>query len=156
MTHHQIDYDKRIREQGYRLTPQRQIIMDALCAIGEHATAGQVYDHVHAATPSIDRATVYRTLHFFRDLRLVVATEIGGEMLYEIAGETPHHHLICHVCGSEQLLSDQHLHDLVEHLQQEHGFTAEINHLVIPGICRDCAGRTTEDRADCASALLLD
>ena len=112
MTHQQINYDKRIREQGYRLTPQRQIIMDALCAIGDHATVGQVYDHVHAATPSIDRATVYRTLHFFRDLRLVVATDIAGEMLYEVAGETPHHHLICRVCGSEQPLSDQHLHDL--------------------------------------------
>ena len=145
MTHHQINYDKRIREQGFRLTPQRQIIMDALCAIGGHATVGQVYDRVHAATPSIDRATVYRTLHFFRDLRLVVATEIAGEMLYEVAGETPHHHLICRVCGSQQLLSEQHLHDLVEHLQQEHGFTAEINHLVIPGICQDCATANTEN-----------
>lgn len=156
MTHHLIDYDKKIREQGYRLTPQRQIIMDALCAIGDHATVGQVYKRVHAVTPSIDRATVYRTLHFFRDLQLVVATEIDGDMVYEVAGEIPHHHLICRVCSGEQLLSDQHLTYLIEHLQQEHGFTAKINHLVIPGICRDCTGHTTEDRADCTTTLLLD
>ena len=147
MSHHQINYDKRIREQGYRLTPQRQIIMDALCAIGDHATVGEVYERVHAATPAIDRATVYRTLHFFRDLRLVVATEIDGEMLYEVAGKTPHHHLICRICGDEYLLDDQHLHYLIEHLQQEHGFTAEINHLVIPGTCRDCACSNEETNA---------
>ena len=139
MSHHQLDYDKRIREQGYRLTPQRQIIMDALCGIGDHATAGEVYEQVHAQTPSIDRATVYRTLHFFHDLRLVVATEIEGDMRYEVAGQTPHHHLLCRICGQEQELSDRHLHDLLEHLQQEHGFTAEINHLVIPGVCHNCA-----------------
>jgi len=151
MTHHLIDYDKQIREQGYRLTPQRQIIMDALCAIGDHASVGQVYERVHAATPSIDRATVYRTLHFFRDLRLVVAAEIDGEMLYEIAGKTPHHHLICRVCGGEQLLSDQHLTYLIEHLQQEHGFTAEIKHLVIPGTCWDCAVPKAGNNAGCAT-----
>ena len=145
MTHHQIDYDRQIRAQGYRLTPQRQIIIDALCSIGDHATAVQVYDCVHADTPAIDRATVYRTLHFFRDLRLVVATEIDGEMTYEIAGETPHHHLICRICGAEQDLSDQHLHDLMEHLQQEHGFTAEISHLVIPGTCHKCAVRLQDN-----------
>jgi Fur family ferric uptake transcriptional regulator len=139
MSHHQLDYDKRIREQGYRLTPQRQIIMDALCHIGDHATAGEVYEQVHAQTPAIDRATVYRTLHFFHDLRLVVATEMDGDMRYEIAGETPHHHLLCRICGLEQELSDRHLHDLIEHLQREHGFTAEINHLVIPGVCHNCA-----------------
>ncbi len=145
MTHHQISYDQQIRAQGYRLTPQRQIIMDALCAIGDHATVSQVYDRVHATTPSIDRATIYRTLHFFRDLRLVVATEIDGELMYEIAGETPHHHLICRICGAEQDLSDQHLHDLIKHLKQEHGFTAEINHLIIPGICHNCTTATKEN-----------
>jgi len=145
MTHHQINYDKRIREQGYRLTPQRQIIMDTLCAIGDHATVGEVYDRVHEATPAIDRATVYRTLHFFRDLQLIAATEIDGEMRYEIVGVSPHHHLICRICGTEQELSDLHLHDLVEHLQQEHGFTAEITHLVIPGICHNCAARLCDN-----------
>jgi Fe2+ or Zn2+ uptake regulation protein len=113
--------------------------MDALCSIGGHATACEVYEYVHAATPAIDRATVYRTLHFFRDLQLVVATEIDGDMRYEIIGETPHHHLICRICSAEKDLSDQHLHSLIVHLQQKHGFTAEINHLVIPGICRNCA-----------------
>lgn len=138
MSHTKIGYDKHIRALGYRLTPQRQIIMDLLCEIGGHATVNDVYLRVNAQTPAIDRATVYRTLHFFRELRLVSAAEIDGETVYEVADVTPHHHLVCRVCGAEKRFDDHHLHDLIQHLQQEHGFSAEIDHLVIHGHCQDC------------------
>lgn len=138
MSHHDLQYDERIREQGYRLTPQREIIMDALCAIGDHASVNQVYEQVHQNSPAIDRATVYRTLHFFHDLQLVTASEIDGETVYEIAGRAAHHHLICRFCGAEQTLHDQDLQGLVSHLYEAYGFTAELSHLVIPGLCREC------------------
>jgi Fur family ferric uptake transcriptional regulator len=138
LTHHEIHYDERIREQGYRLTPQRQIIMDALCAIGDHASTNQVYEQVHQDSPAIDRATVYRTLHFFHDLELVTASEIDGETVYEIAGHAAHHHLICNHCGEEQTLQDTDLEDLIRYLFDAYGFTAELRHLVIPGLCRKC------------------
>jgi Fur family ferric uptake transcriptional regulator len=138
LSHNEIHYDERIREQGYRLTPQRQIIMDALCAIGDHASVSEVYEQVHQDSPAIDRATVYRTLHFFHDLELVTASEIDGETMYEIAGHAAHHHLICSNCGAEQTLQDEDLEGLVTHLSEAYGFTAELRHLVIPGLCRKC------------------
>ncbi len=144
MSHNEIDYDKRIREQGYRLTPQRQIIMDALCAIGGHASVNAVYDSVHAQSPSIDRATVYRTLHFFHELQLATASEIDGETVYEVAGPAAHHHLICRVCGQEQTLHDEDLQELVSHLSAAYGFTAELQHLVLPGVCRSCQADQAE------------
>ena len=138
MSHHEICYEERIREQGYRLTPQRQIIMDALCTIGDHASVNQVYDRVHRDSPAIDRATVYRTLHFFHDLQLVTASEIDGETVYEIAGLSAHHHLICRICGAEQTLHDRDLADLLAYLADKYEFTAELRHLVIPGVCQNC------------------
>ena len=138
MSHHEIHYDQRIREQGYRLTPQRELIMDALCAIGDHATVNQVYERVQAQTTAVDRATVYRTLHFFHDLALVTASEIDGETHYEVAGLHPHHHLICRVCGCEETLDDAALAGLTAHLDVAYGFAAEFDHLVINGVCRAC------------------
>ena len=138
MSHHEIQYDKRIREQGYRLTLQRQIIMDTLCAIGDHASANAVYERVHNRSPAIDRATVYRTLHFFHELQLVTSAEIDGETLYEVAGPASHHHLICRVCGREQTLDGRDLQGLIKHLSESYGFTAELRHLIIPGVCRSC------------------
>ncbi|MDX1414171.1 MAG: Fur family transcriptional regulator [Candidatus Promineifilaceae bacterium] len=138
MSHTEIGYDKVIRELGYRLTPQREIIMNTLCEINEHATVHDVYQRVYALVPSIDRATVYRTLHFFRELRLISATDINGETFYEVSGVIPHHHLICRVCGAEKEFEDYHLHDLINHLREKHDFVPEIDHLVITGRCRDC------------------
>ncbi len=46
------------------MTPQRQIILDALCAIGHHTTANEIFERVHATTPAINRATVFDDVAF--------------------------------------------------------------------------------------------
>lgn len=138
MSHIQQDFASRIRELGYRVTPQRQLILDAICETGGHATISEVYDRVTAKAPAINRATVYRTVNFLQELQLVVKAEIGGTVVYEIAAPTPHHHLVCRCCGHVQILADHHFAELSEHLLAEHGFTADINHLTIPGTCAGC------------------
>ncbi len=138
MSHRQQDFDQRIRESGFRLTPQRQLILDAICALGDHATVQEIYERVRTVAPAINRATVYRALGFFCDLRLLVSAEIAGSTVYEIAEPTPHHHLVCRRCGGTQELADRHFDELAEHLLAEHDFAAEIDHMTIPGICADC------------------
>jgi Fe2+ or Zn2+ uptake regulation protein len=138
MSHETLDYATRIREQGYRLTPQREIILDALCEIGRHATVGEIYDRVQDKAPAIDRATIYRAMKFFCDLQLVVCAEIEGVTVYEIAGRTPHHHLVCRSCGHIQEFDDYHFHDLLHHLKEAHEFRAVIEHLTISGLCSEC------------------
>ena len=78
MSHNTIDYVQQIRERGYRMTPQRQIVLDTVCAHGGHATASQIYDSVNDQQPAINRATVYRILDFFCELQLVAKADIGG------------------------------------------------------------------------------
>jgi Fur family ferric uptake transcriptional regulator len=148
LSHDEIGFDQRIREQGYRLTPQRQIIMDTLCAIGDHASVNDVYEQVQRLSPAIDRATVYRTLHFFRELQLVVASEIDGDTVYEVAGRAAHHHLICSHCGFEQTLGEPDLEGLEHYLDQTYGFSAVLEHLVIPGLCWRC-----RDKSDTAGEV---
>ncbi len=129
---------EQIREQGYRMTPQRQIVLDAVEALGDHATAGEVYDWVAERAPAVNRATVYRVLNFLCDLELVARFEDGANTMYEFVGERPHHHLVCRACGSVAHLPDHTLDDLAEFLAQEYGFRAELRHLAISGLCRHC------------------
>lgn len=138
MSHNKLNYAERIHEKGCRLTPQRQIILDTLCSMGSHATASDIYDQVHGRTPAINRATVYRTLSFFCELKVLVSGEIGGQTVYEIATPTPHHHLVCHECGHSETLADYHFTQLIQHLVEEHQFQPEISHLTISGLCRQC------------------
>lgn len=136
--HDQLNFLDQIRRQGYRVTPQRQLILDTLCQMGGHATPGELFQQVRQQMPTLNQATVYRVLGFFCELNLVAKTEWNGSRIYEIIGNVPHHHLICRTCGFSEILDDAHLQELCDHLQQQHGFKAEINHLAITGLCTQC------------------
>ncbi|MFQ5421184.1 MAG: Fur family transcriptional regulator [Anaerolineae bacterium] len=136
--HERLDYLDQIRRRGYRVTPQRQLILDTLCQMGGHATPSELFRQVQPQMPSLNQATVYRVLDFLCDMNLVAKTEWGGSRVYEIIGHVPHHHLVCRRCGYTEILDDAHLQDLSDHLQQQHGFKAEINHLAITGLCAQC------------------
>ena len=123
---------------GYRMTPQRQIILDAVCESNGHVSVGELYDRVASKAPAINRATVYRTLNFLHDLGLVNTAEINGRVVYEIADPEPHHHLHCRHCGRVEVLGDAHFRTLVAHIAAEHHFYPEIEHLTLNGVCADC------------------
>lgn len=143
MAHTSLNYSRMLRDAGYRVTDQREVILDAVCAGGGHSTLKEIYLRAQLAIPSLDRSSVYRTLKLFVELGLVVSgLNSDGEDIYEIPRPQRHHHLVCRQCGGE----DEIAHDLVEGLytavQARCGFQATSDHLVIFGLCAACAART--------------
>lgn len=139
MTHNSIDYVEVMRAKGCRVTAQRLIILDAVCEVGGHATFGDIYRRVKATDPSIDQSTIYRNLDVLTSIGLIVSAEIGDQgTVYEIAGQTPHHHLVCKVCGDVQQIGPDKLQALVEGLRRDYGFVMQLDHLVLSGVCAHC------------------
>lgn len=139
MTHHLLNYPARLRERGLRLTPQREMILDAICEGNGHTTFGEICARLHAKAPAINPATVYRALKLFCKLGLVVAANLGeGEAVYEIAGLTPHYHLVCRACGQMETIDHAALASLFAAFEREQQFTLDMNHLVLFGYCRRC------------------
>lgn len=132
------DFAQHLHAQGYRLTPQRQVILDAVRQAGRHLTPDEVYDAVHRRHPAISRATIYRTLDFLCEMRLVAALHWGGQTFYEIAGDEPHHHLICRTCGSIEQVEHAALSDFIATIEQQHHFTIDMDHVALFGLCRHC------------------
>jgi len=128
----------RLRSQGYRLTPQRLMILDAVQQAGDHVTPEQVYETVHRQNPAVSRATIYRTLDFLCEMRLVTAMRWGGHTYYEIAGETPHHHVICRTCGQVEELDIQLVETFVESVWRKQRFAIDMDHITVFGLCRQC------------------
>ena len=138
MSHDRSECATQIREHGFRVTPQRLLLLDAICEGNGHTTFDEIFERVKAKAPGINQATVYRSLDFLCELRLVVSAEIEGHTVYEITGDTPHHHLVCRGCGSSQELTDYHFQELRDHLLEEHGFKADLDHMAITGLCTKC------------------
>ena len=139
MTHNTLRWEDRLWQAGHRVTRQRAIILDAVCAAGGHTSLGDIYLRVRKIDPTIDRSTVYRALRLFVDLEVVLLAETGGaETLYEVAGLEPHHHLVCRTCGGEWDIGSPALESMFEQVEHEHGFTVNTDHLVLFGCCRNC------------------
>jgi Fur family ferric uptake transcriptional regulator len=143
MSHDRSECAAQMRDLGFRVTPQRMLLLDAICEGNGHTTFDEIYERVKAKAPGINQATVYRALDFLCELRLVVSADIEGHTVYEIAGETPHHHLVCRGCGAVQDLADYNLQVLRDHLLMEHGFKADLDHLAINGLCAECMKNST-------------
>lgn len=136
--HQELGYLDKIKEGGYRLTPQRQLILDTLCQLGSHVTAVAIYEQAQQTMPALNQATVYRTLDFFCDLKIVAKTDITGQSVYELLGDRPHHHLVCRECQAMFSFDAHHLEELAAHIEEEHGFKPDFHHLVISGLCAAC------------------
>jgi len=139
MTHNTLGWENILRRSGYRVTRQRGVILDAVCASGGHTPLGEVYARAHRQDPTLDRSTVYRALKLFMDVDLVVAADTGdGETYYEIKHREQHHHLVCKRCGGEQEIDDAVLRGMFEQVFAQHGFRVATDHLVLFGTCAAC------------------
>jgi Fur family ferric uptake transcriptional regulator len=139
MTCEQV-FIQQLRERGFRLTPQREMILSVLHEIEGLVTAEEIYSRVHAISSSVDISTVYRTLDLLRDFDLVSYVEAGEDQRhYEFLGlHGPHLHLVCQVCGQVIGAEREAARSFEESLDAQYGFRADLDHLTIPGICRAC------------------
>jgi Fur family ferric uptake transcriptional regulator len=133
-----------LRAASQKVTPQRILILSCVRHAAGHITASQILEQVRAAHPYIDASTVYRTLATAKERRLVSETNLGsGDNLFEWIGDRDrHHHLICRACGSVSSLDEAHLDVLAKALAKQTGFKADLDHIAIFGLCRECAAAT--------------
>ena len=133
------DIAVRLAECGYRMTPQRQMILEAIEGARGHISAEEIYEDIRRRYPSLNVSTVYRTLELLKELRLVTETDMGdGRVRFHSSGHEHHHHLVCSKCGTVIDLAEDTLEPLARTLSEKHGFNADLHHLAIFGRCKKC------------------
>ena len=136
------DIVRKLSEQGYRLTPQRLMILSAIENSDNHISAEEIYAQVVAKYPHINISTVYRTLELLKGLGLVTETDLGGgRFRYHPADKGHHHHLVCRECGAIIDLDESMLSSLKDTLLREYRFIADLRHLAIFGRCVKCRAK---------------
>ena len=128
-----------LSELGYRMTPQRLMIVSANENSEDHISAEEINSQVAARYPNVNISTVYRTLDMLKRLGLVTETDLGGgRVRYHPVDKGHHHHLVCRECGAMIDLDESLLTPLKEALLREHNFIADLRHLAISGSCIKC------------------
>ncbi|HOG48717.1 MAG TPA: Fur family transcriptional regulator [Anaerolineae bacterium] len=146
MSHH-METAEELRARGYRLTPQRLLVLEAIKGAG-HLTAEQVLERVQPEYAMINAATIYRTLEWLKQTGLVAETDLGdGCRVYEFIAGHPHHHLTCLTCGRQIELPDELLDALRARIEREYGFALRADHMGLFGYCPECRERETPYRS---------
>ncbi|MBA3944528.1 MAG: transcriptional repressor [Herpetosiphonaceae bacterium] len=128
-----------LRDQGFRLTYQRRLILECIKTQTHHVSVDEIYADVSQRCPEMNIATVYRSVQWLQSVGLLRKFNLGKEpLLYEYAGSPIHHHLICTTCGHEQAIDDHVMVVLRAHVLEHYGFQSAPEHLAIFGQCVHC------------------
>ena len=128
-----------LRDKGHRLTPQRMLVLSIVADGDGHMGVDEVFRRSKEAYPYMDIATVYRTLHLFKDLGVVTEVAIGDRLHYELTDPSgKHHHMVCRACNGAFNLSPHYLEEFRTTLVREFDFEPDLEHFAITGICSKC------------------
>ena len=124
---HMEKLKKQLVKAGYKITTPRIEVLEGLSSAHHPISAREL----HKKTKKIDRASVYRTLNLFEELRLVNIEVIKKEKLYCLA-DVPHHHIICKKCGYTEEVKCNHNFDNFKN------FSNIYHQLTLIGVCNKC------------------
>ena len=131
---------QRLRDRGYRVTPQRLTILQILLDSGTHLSPSDVFEQASGQTPGLTEPTVYRTLNFLCDEGILMCTRTSsGSLEYEVASNL-HHHLVCRSCGASIEIEHGAFNDLYDTLKKQTGYALDERHMTLFGLCPACQG----------------
>jgi len=131
---------RELRQRGFRMTPQREIVLSVMHQIEGFATAEDVHERVSEVTSSVDISTVYRTLDLLKEFDIVIDIDAGeGRRRYRLLGvHGPHIHLVCRECGKVTGAEMASARKFAEDLKRQHGFVVDVDDLSLSGVCDAC------------------
>jgi Fe2+ or Zn2+ uptake regulation protein len=90
---------KEIKNRGFKVTPQRQLVAEALEGNITHPTVEDLYRVVIETAPTISVATVYKTLNELVNIGIIQRLDVGDRKAHFDPDTTPHDHFVCIKCG---------------------------------------------------------
>jgi Fur family ferric uptake transcriptional regulator len=129
-----------LRRQGYRVTPQRAVILETIAHLEGHSSVNEVFEMAKERLPGLNIATVYRTLEKLHDAGLMdLLSTSGDSMRFSLRDRSNRHgHLHCRICGLEFEIPAQHFRKMFDEIKDQYGFKVDGDHLSLGGICGEC------------------
>ena len=127
-----------LKEKGFKLTPQRRLIVEYIHDNDSHLTAEEILNYLESRAPGVNKSTVYRTLDLLEGAGCVLKSEIDGHFIYHHAEEGHHHHLVCLACGRVIEVDCTAFAAASAAAGRAHGFEIASTQVELAGYCVDC------------------
>ncbi|TKI02859.1 Fur family transcriptional regulator [Martelella alba] len=127
--------------QCFRFTPLRQLVyLFVYRAKNQGISAYQILDMMKRHNPQAQPATIYRSLDFLLQTRLIIKIESKSKFIVREQGikEETSIYLVCSDCGSVKKISDSTFKDILNKITSKSGYIIKNDHIEISVICPDC------------------
>lgn len=124
-----------LRTRGWRVTPQRIAVYEALRESGSHPTADELYAAATARIASISMRSVYQSLHELVELGEVRSVHLGPGAARFDPNLADHDHLVCDDCGG---ITDVVLPRPTLDPTELGEFQVDSTDVVVHGVCGAC------------------
>jgi Fur family peroxide stress response transcriptional regulator len=139
---------RRLRERGYRMTPQRMAVLQELLRTDGHPSVEEIYRELQPRYPMMSLATVYKTVATLKELGEVLELEFSdGHNRYDAHTPQPHAHLICRRCARIEDHPIEELDQLMASAAARSSYRLLSMRLDFYGICGECSASATSARA---------
>ena len=130
-----------LRERGFKVTPQRTLLLQVLASQTNHLEAEEIFQLAYMQDESISLATVYRTLNLFVELGLVDHRYVEPDHRREVfrLSEGPEqHYLTCTRCGKRVLIHTDLLYRMARSLVRRKEVSVTSACACFTGYCAEC------------------
>ena len=133
---------ERLREKGYKITPQRRAVLTAFDSCGPFPTVQQLQAKVRKLQPDVSLDTIYRNLTLLTELDIVHEIHRPSGNVYELVRPGHHHHhLICTECGKTECIDICPMNKIYEKEAEKRGFLVTGHVFEFYGICWSCRSK---------------
>ncbi len=128
---------ERFREEGLKVTPQRELVFRLMHENQLHPTAESVFGAAREVMPTISLKTVYAVLNDLKSLGEIQSIDVGSGAARFDPNVGEHHHVVCRLCGviGDVLVDTR---DLVMAPSDHEGFAIDNVEVTFRGVCRNC------------------
>jgi Fe2+ or Zn2+ uptake regulation protein len=125
----------------YRMTHQREVILEEIRKVNTHPTADEVYEMVRKRLPRISLGTVYRNLEILSTCGLIQKVgPLSSQMRFD--GNTEiHYHIRCSSCGRVEDAPMECMDDLENAVRSLSDYHIIGHKLEFVGICPECRAK---------------
>ncbi|MEW8998131.1 MAG: Fur family transcriptional regulator [Thermoanaerobacter sp.] len=132
---HKQEAIKKLKDHNYKLTPQRELILDIMLNQQGYLSVRQIYEKVKEVFPQVSIDTVYRNLSLLKDINILNETTIGNNIMYVMRKEIHSHTMRCLKCGK---IFELDICPLELWINQIKDFEIVDHKIEIVGYCKDC------------------
>ena len=129
-----------LRDEGFRITPQRIAIVDYLLKTEDHPSADHIHKVVRKRYPMVSLSTVYKTLHLLKEKKLVNEIEVEGESRFD-AHTDDHINIVCIKCGKIDDVDEETLKDIQVKAAKKSKYLILKSSSELHGYCSSCKSK---------------